>query len=144
MRIKNLANRLISLETVLVPPVAEPTVIILNAVDSNGVTRNRLRQLDLAAAAGTNRRAFQQRPFHFFNRASCAQNYFEPLFRVLAHYPKIGSWEAPKWLSATFASGYTESSCHPIGEVRGSWENQWILRHEGPPERPTAVSRIIR
>ena len=38
MRIKNLANRLISLETVLVPPVAEPTVIILNAVDSNGVT----------------------------------------------------------------------------------------------------------
>lgn len=38
MRIKNLANRLISLETVLVPPVAEQTVIILNAVDSNGVT----------------------------------------------------------------------------------------------------------
>ena len=38
MRIKNLANRLISLETVLVPPVEEQTVIILNAVDSNGVT----------------------------------------------------------------------------------------------------------
>ena len=38
MRIKNLANRLISLETVLVPPVAEQTVIILNGVDSNGVT----------------------------------------------------------------------------------------------------------
>ena len=38
MRIKNLANRLMRLETVLVPPVEEPTVIILNAVDSNGVT----------------------------------------------------------------------------------------------------------
>ena len=35
MRIKNLANRLMSLEAVLVPPVV---VIILNAVDSNGVT----------------------------------------------------------------------------------------------------------
>ena len=38
MRIKNLANRLISLETVLVPLVEETVVIILNAVDSNGVT----------------------------------------------------------------------------------------------------------
>ena len=35
MRIKNLANRLSSLETVLVPPVEETTVIIVNGVDSN-------------------------------------------------------------------------------------------------------------
>ena len=38
MRIKNLANRLISLETVLVPLETEPTVIIVNGVDSNRVT----------------------------------------------------------------------------------------------------------
>ena len=38
MRMKNLATRLIRLETVLVPSVVEPMVIILNGVDSNGVT----------------------------------------------------------------------------------------------------------
>ena len=61
MRIKNLANRLISLETVLVPPVAEQTVIILNAVDSNGVTvstREIITNVHLASAVRPDRRRY--------------------------------------------------------------------------------------
>ena len=34
--------------------------------------------------------------------------------------PKNGSWNVLKWLIVTGASGYAESSCHPMGELRGS------------------------
>ena len=61
MRIKNLANRLNRLETVLVPPVAEPMVIILNAVDSKGVTvstREIITNVHLASAVRPDRRRY--------------------------------------------------------------------------------------
>ena len=59
------------------------------------------------------------------------------------HDPKNGSWNALKWLLATAASGYAESSCHPTSELHGSRKIQWILPHESYKDRPTAVSRMI-
>ena len=40
--------------------------------------------------------------------------------KVMVDQPKNGGWNVLKWLIVTGASGYAESSCHPMGELRGS------------------------